>query len=103
MAREASRGGDKRVSKILAHWNELPQDEAAREIVACCGSGTWATKVASKRPIQDEVSLLALSDEIWRTLSETDWQEAVWRHPRIGGASGHKAVSPRSPARPQHT
>jgi len=49
------------VSKILAHWNELPQDEAVREIVACCGSGTWSAKMASRRPIQDEATLLALS------------------------------------------
>ncbi len=78
------------MSDVLARWNGLPQDEAAREILACCGSGTWATRMASKRPIQDEVSLLAVSDEIWRTLSGTDWQEAFRSHPRIGESSSEK-------------
>ena len=86
------------MSKILAHWNELPQDEAAREIVACCGSGTWSAKMASRRPIQDEATLLALSDEIWRTLSETGWQEAFRSHPRIGESSADKTVAPQSSA-----
>ncbi len=86
------------MSKILAHWNELPQDEAVREIVACCGSGTWSAKMASRRPIQDEATLLALSDEIWRTLSETGWQEAFRSHPRIGESSADKTVAPQSSA-----
>ena len=86
------------MSKILAHWNELPQDEAAREIVACCGSGTWSAKMASRRPIQDEATLLALSDEIWRTLSETGWQEAFRSHPRIGESNADKTVAAQSSA-----
>ncbi len=79
------------MSEVLARWNGLPQEEAAREIVACCGSGTWATKMASKRPIQNEVSLLAVSDEIWRTLSEENWQEAFRSHPRIGDSPSNKS------------
>ena len=79
------------MSEVLARWNGLPQEEAAREIVACCGSGTWATKMASKRPIQNEVSLLAVSDEIWRTLSEENWQEAFRSHPRIGDSPSKKS------------
>jgi 2-oxo-4-hydroxy-4-carboxy-5-ureidoimidazoline decarboxylase len=40
--------------------------------------------MASERPIQDEVSLLATSDVVWRSLAETDWLEAFRSHPRIG-------------------
>jgi 2-oxo-4-hydroxy-4-carboxy-5-ureidoimidazoline decarboxylase len=72
------------VSEVLARWNELPPDEAAREILQCCGSGTWAAGMASKRPIQDELSLMETSDAIWRGLPETDWLEAFRSHPRIG-------------------
>ena len=86
------------MSEALARWNGLPQEEAAREIVACCGSGTWATKMASKRPIQDEVSLLAVSDEIWRALSEADWQEAFRSHPRIGESFTEKSSPAQSSA-----
>ena len=86
------------MSEALARWNGLPQEEAAREIVACCGSGTWSAKMASKRPIQDEATLLALSDEIWRALSEADWLEAFRSHPRIGEPSPDKTVAPQSSA-----
>jgi len=86
------------VSEVLARWNGLPQEEAAPEIVACCGSGTWATRMASKRPIQDEVSLLAVSDEIWRTLSEADWQEAFRSHPRIGDSPSEESGPAQSSA-----
>jgi len=72
------------VSEVLARWNGLPQEEAAREILPCCGSRTWATSMASKRPIQDEASLVATSDAIWRSLGEADWLEAFRSHPRIG-------------------
>jgi 2-oxo-4-hydroxy-4-carboxy-5-ureidoimidazoline decarboxylase len=72
------------VSEVLARWNGLPQKEAAREILPCCGSENWAAGMASKRPMQDELSLLETSDAIWRGLGESDWLEAFRSHPRIG-------------------
>ena len=81
------------MSEVLARWNGLPHEEAAREILACCGSRTWATNMVSKRPIQDEVSLLATSDAIWRGLGEEDWLEAFRSHPRIGESRAEE-VSP---------
>jgi len=72
------------LSEVLAHWNELPQEEAAREILPCCGSEAWAAGMASKRPIQDELSLMETSDAVWQALGESDWLEAFRSHPRIG-------------------
>jgi 2-oxo-4-hydroxy-4-carboxy-5-ureidoimidazoline decarboxylase len=72
------------LSEVLARWNELPQDEAAREILPCCGSEAWAGGMASKRPIQDELSLMETSDAVWQALGESDWLEAFRGHPRIG-------------------
>jgi 2-oxo-4-hydroxy-4-carboxy-5-ureidoimidazoline decarboxylase len=86
------------VSEILARWNEMPHEEAARAILPCCGSKTWAASVASERPIRDEASLLATSDAIWRSLSETEWLEAFRSHPRIGESSAEKTVAPQSAA-----
>ena len=40
--------------------------------------------MASKRPIQDEASLLGASDVAWQDLREADWLEAFRSHPRIG-------------------
>ncbi len=86
------------MSELLARWNGLPQEEAAREILACCGSATWAVSMASKRPIQDEASLLVASDEIWRGLGEADWLEAFRSHPRIGESSSEQSTPTQSSA-----
>src|SRR5260221_6354651 len=51
-------------------WNSLSREEAAREILPCCGSKNWAASMASKRPIQDELSLMETSDAIWGGLGE---------------------------------
>jgi len=72
------------VNHVLARWNLLSAEEAACEIVSCCGSPEWARKVAARRPLQDEASLLTVSDEIWRGLEVPDWMEAFSKHPRIG-------------------
>ncbi len=72
------------MSEVLARWNGLPREEAAREILPCCGSENWAASMASKRPIQDELSLMETSDTVWRGLPESDWLEAFRSHPRIG-------------------
>jgi 2-oxo-4-hydroxy-4-carboxy-5-ureidoimidazoline decarboxylase len=84
------------VSEVLARWNGLPQEEAAREILPCCGSRTWAASMASKRPIRDESSLLATSDTIWRSLGESDWLEAFRSHPRIGKTRTEKVAPAQS-------
>jgi 2-oxo-4-hydroxy-4-carboxy-5-ureidoimidazoline decarboxylase len=84
------------VSELLARWNALAQEEAAREIVPCCGSRKWAASMAFSRPIHDEASLLATSDVIWRNLSEADWREAFQTHPRIGESRADKTVAAQS-------
>jgi 2-oxo-4-hydroxy-4-carboxy-5-ureidoimidazoline decarboxylase len=86
------------VSEVLAHWNELSGEDATREIIACCGSRAWAASMVLKRPIQDEPSLLAASDEIWRALGEADWLEAFRSHPRIGEPHAEQTVAARSSA-----
>jgi len=72
------------VSDVLSRWNLLPANEAAKEILPCCGSQAWASGMASSRPVQDGTTLLATSDRIWRDLSAADWLEAFHSHPRIG-------------------
>lgn len=72
------------MSTKLANWNRISRAEAAKEILPCCGSNAWAEGMASRRPVFDEASLLAASDETWRNLAEVDWLEAFRSHPRIG-------------------
>lgn len=72
------------MSHVLERWNRLPTEEAATEILPCCGSRAWANGIAARRPFSGEATLLAVSDEIWRNLAEADWMEAFQNHPRIG-------------------
>ncbi len=75
----------------LARWNALPLDQAAEVILPCCGSKAWAREMAARRPVLDEAALLAASDEVWKSLPESDWLEAFQSHPRIGDS--HSPVS----------
>ena len=86
------------MSEVLARWNGLPQEEAVREILACCGSKTWAASMALKRPIQDEDSLMTTSDAIWSGLGEQDWLEAFRSHPRIGESHAEEVAPAQSSA-----
>ncbi len=72
------------MNKVLARWNFLPIAAAVDEILPCCGSSAWANGMVERRPFPDEASLLATSDETWRSLAESDWLEAFRSHPRIG-------------------
>ncbi len=69
---------------VLVRWNLLSAQDAIQEILACCGSETWAHQLVARRPIPDESSLVAASDEIWGLLSIEDWLQAFSKHPRIG-------------------
>jgi 2-oxo-4-hydroxy-4-carboxy-5-ureidoimidazoline decarboxylase len=72
------------MNNVLARWNFLPAATAVDEILPCCGSRSWADAMVARRPLPDEVALLATSDETWRRLAESDWLEAFRSHPRIG-------------------
>jgi 2-oxo-4-hydroxy-4-carboxy-5-ureidoimidazoline decarboxylase len=84
------------VSPVLSRWNRLAADEAAKEILPCCGSRAWARGMASSRPMQDVATLLATSDRIWRDLRAADWLEAFRGHPRIGETRRSAEPSARS-------
>ena len=86
------------MSGALARWNHLPPEEAAREILPCCGSIAWAAAMVWRRPFLDGGALLAASNEVWRGLSEADWLDAFRSHPRIGESRAEKSVAEQSSA-----
>src|SRR5208283_250494 len=86
------------MSGVLARWNELRAEEAAEEILPCCGSKALAHAMSARRPMRDENLLLATSDEVWKSLSESDWMEAFRSHPRIGESHSPASSSARSAA-----
>ena len=83
---------------MLARWNALPLEDAAEEILPCCGSKAWARAIALRRPLHDEGALLATCDEVWKNLPPSDWMEAFQSHPRIGESRGPATASQRSAA-----
>jgi OHCU decarboxylase len=83
---------------VLARWNQATSAEAARQILSCCGSTAWAEQLAQRRPFADARTLLAVSDEIWRSLMPVDWLEAFRSHPRIGESSAGAQAPARSAA-----
>ena len=84
------------MNHVLSRWNLLPVDQAAKEILPCCGSRGWADGMTSSRPVQDVATLLATSDRIWRDVSAADWLEAFHSHPRIGETRAAQEPSARS-------
>lgn len=84
------------MSEVLARWNRLSVEEAAEEILACCGSMAWARELTARRPLEDEASLISASDEIWGHLKAQDWLEAFSKHPRIGERKAAQTVPAQS-------
>ncbi|HEX9200422.1 MAG TPA: 2-oxo-4-hydroxy-4-carboxy-5-ureidoimidazoline decarboxylase [Paraburkholderia sp.] len=78
---------------VLAHWNELDAESAAREILPCCASRDWANFLAARRPFSDAQQLLEASDQVWTALAEPAWCEAFDSHPRIGQQHARAATA----------
>jgi OHCU decarboxylase len=68
----------------LPELNALDADEAARALLACCGSTRWARAMADARPFASVDAACDASDAIWSALDRADWLEAFRAHPRIG-------------------
>jgi 2-oxo-4-hydroxy-4-carboxy-5-ureidoimidazoline decarboxylase len=76
------------MNNLLENWNALTQEDAAAAILPCNGSRAWAEQMAGLRPFAMPFDLTCTADIIWRSLTESDWQQAFDSHPRIGE---HKA------------
>lgn len=68
----------------LERLNSLPPNEAELEFGKCCGSISWARRMAAERPFTSLDELLTIADSIWWTLEPADWLEAFASHPKIG-------------------
>jgi 2-oxo-4-hydroxy-4-carboxy-5-ureidoimidazoline decarboxylase len=58
------------LNPVLERWHTLPPDEAAIEILSCCGSRAWAAKLVAMRPFADQQSLFAAANHCWQNLRE---------------------------------
>jgi 2-oxo-4-hydroxy-4-carboxy-5-ureidoimidazoline decarboxylase len=81
------------MNAALERWNTLPAEDAAQEILSCCGSRNWAAQMAAQRPFRDEASVFAAAASCWRGLPEGDWLDAFRSHPRIGEKHAQTATT----------
>ena len=68
----------------LGELNRLDNGDARAEFLRCCGSTRWAAAMTAARPFENIGAMQARGDEIWCSLSPSDWLEAFAAHPKIG-------------------
>ena len=68
----------------MERFNELPADQAEKELLTCCASPAFARAVAGGRPYPDRDALIAAADAALRSLTWADVSDALAAHPRIG-------------------
>src|SRR6185436_12991830 len=64
--------------------NSLQPMQAMLELLKCCGSRSWAARVAKSRPYASIAELKDVAHNIWWSLDRDDWLEAFRSHPKIG-------------------
>jgi allantoicase len=72
----------------IARLDALAPSEARAELLACCGSSTWAKRMVEVRPFGDLSRAREAAGRAAEGLSERDWLEAFAAHPRIGEKKG---------------
>ena len=80
----------------LAWLNTLPAEDAAKELLQCCGSKRWAQEMANGRPYENLQTMITTADETWWSLQPDDWLEAFRSHPKIGEKKAAESVSSQS-------
>jgi 2-oxo-4-hydroxy-4-carboxy-5-ureidoimidazoline decarboxylase len=68
----------------LGWLNGLPEEEARRQLLACCSAGRWVDGVAAGRPFPSLTALIELSNKVVAGLAVADLRAALDGHPRIG-------------------
>ena len=68
----------------LAELNGLPDADAERALLECCGATAWARRMLGARPFADATRLHSAADVAWQALGSADRLEAFAAHPRIG-------------------
>jgi len=73
--------------------SDLPDDEAAAGLRACCASPRWVERMLSQRPFKDADEVFESAERLWWDLPPEEWLAAFAAHPRIGdtAASGREA------------
>ena len=73
----------------LERLNAAPEDQAQQIFVACCSSQQWARQMVAGRPYADHAAVFAAADRALADLADTDLDDALAGHPRIGEKVDH--------------
>ena len=84
------------MQRDLAWLNSLTANEAAKELLQCCGSKRWTMELANSRPYPDVETLITAANDVWWSLDHRDWLEAFRSHPKIGEQKAADKVSAQS-------
>jgi OHCU decarboxylase len=85
-----------RIYKNLAWLNDLPDREAQKAFLDCCGSHEWAHRMTEARPFPMVENLYTHADAIWFSLPVADHLEAFAAHPKIGSKKKPTAQTKKS-------
>src|SRR5947207_485666 len=79
----------------LERLNALLPDEARAELLECCGSPRWASRMAAQRPFENREELFTSADLLWWSLEPLDWMEALSNGSRLEarGASAEQIAA----------
>lgn len=77
----------------LNYLNALSLAEAESELLNCCGSREWASRLAKERPFRSTAQLMESADRTWFSLQSDDWLEAFRSHPKIGEKKTQQSTS----------
>jgi OHCU decarboxylase len=73
--------------------NSLPENEAKRSLLHCCGSSQWAAEMTQARPFANASEVIRAANKCWYSLPRDQWLEAFRSHPKIGERTAESAQS----------
>ena len=69
----------------LSDFNNLDENNAAKELFSCCGSQKWVSLMIRKIPFGSREALMEQATTIWYDeCDKKDWLESFAQHPKIG-------------------
>lgn len=68
----------------LDRFNELPRRRAVHALFECCCCLPWSVRVADGREYGSHADLLAVADAELHALPESEIEQALQGHPRVG-------------------
>jgi allantoicase len=79
----------------LERLNALLAEEARAELLECCGSARWVSRMAAQRPFESRDEMLTAAELLWWNLDPLDWMEAFNREPNaeFRGASADRLAA----------